>query len=154
MAKSLNRFEAIGNLGKDPITKFLPDGTAVANFSIACSESYKNKNTGEQVENTEWINCVAWRKLAEIIEKYLHKGSKVWIEGKYTTRKWQDKNGADQWTTEIVVSNMLMLDGKPASGAQNNPAQHASGNVNQPNPTYGGSAGQTPDPDFDQDIPF
>lgn len=145
MAKSLNRFEAIGNLGKDPTTKSLPDGTVVANFSIACSESYKNKNTGEQVENTEWINCVAWRKLAEIIEKYLHKGSKVWIEGKYTTRKWQDKNGADQWTTEIVVSNMLMLDGKPAGQSAGTGGYNAAQAASSPAPA---------DEEFDDPIPF
>jgi len=143
MAKSLNSCTFIGNLGKDPESRFLPDGTAVANFSIACSESYKDKNTGEQVEKTEWINCVAWRKLAEVIGKYLHKGSKVWIEGKFTTRKWQDKDGNDRWTTEIVVSNMLMLDGKPTAAGQgqaaSKPAQSAPAPV---------------DADFDDDFPF
>jgi len=148
MAKSLNSCTFIGNLGKDPEIRHTSQGDAVASFSIACSESYKNKNNGEQVEKTEWINCVAWRKLAEIIGEYLHKGSKVWIEGKMQTRKWEDKNGHDRWTTEIIVSNMLMLDGKPKDQNAGNNASSA----HQSRPESDNKP--VANDEFDDEIPF
>jgi len=152
MSKGINKVILIGNIGKDPEVKYMPNGNAVANITVATSESWKDKNTGEQVDKTEWHRVVFFRRLAEIVGEYLHKGSKVYIEGKLQTRKWQNKDGVDMYTTEIVAHEMQMLDGKPAT--KDDPAQHASGNRNQPNPTYGGSVGQQPDPDFDQDIPF
>ncbi len=101
----------IGNLGKDPEIRFTQSGDAVANFSIATSESWKDKS-GEQQTSTEWHNIVVWKRLAEICGEYLHKGSKVYIEGKLATKKWQDSNGNDRYTTEIVAREMKMLDSK------------------------------------------
>jgi single-strand DNA-binding protein len=101
----------IGNLGKDPELKYTQSGQAVATFSVAINEKWKNKD-GAWQEKTEWVNCVAWAKLAEICGEYLRKGSKVYVEGKLQTRKWQDQSGADRYTTEVVLSEMKMLDGK------------------------------------------
>ena len=111
MAGSVNKVILIGNLGKDPEVRYLEGGTAVANFSIATSETYKNKN-GELTTSTEWHNVVVWRKLAEITEKYLKKGNKIYIEGKLRTRSWQDQDGNTRYTTEIVADNLTMLGGK------------------------------------------
>jgi single-strand DNA-binding protein len=115
MAKSLNKWTGIGNLGADPESRFTPGGKAVTQFSVACSSSWKNAD-GETQENTEWVKCVAWDKLAEICNQYLNKGSKVYVEGRLQTRKWQDKEGNDRYTTEVVLSDMLMLDGKNSNG--------------------------------------
>lgn len=112
MAKGVNKAILIGNIGNDPEVKFMPNGGAVVNISIATSESWKDKNTGEQVDKTEWHQVVFFRKLAEIVGQYLKKGSKIYIEGKLQTRKWQDKNGADRYTTEIVANEMQMLDSR------------------------------------------
>ena len=154
----INKAIILGNLGQDPEVKYMPNGNAVANVTIATSESWKDKNTGEKVEKTEWHRVVFFRRLAEIVGEYLKKGSKVYIEGKLQTRKWQDKDGKDCYTTEIVAREMQMLDSRGQaenkSAATNNPAEHHSGAVEQKNPTYGGSAGQTPDPGFSDDIPF
>lgn len=109
----INKCIFIGNLGNDPETKFLPNGDAVTNISIAISETWKDKNTGEDKEKTEWIRIVAFKRLAEIMSEYLKKGSKVYIEGKMVTRKWQDQSGQDKYSTEIVASQMQMLDSKP-----------------------------------------
>lgn len=110
--KSLNCVMLIGNLGKDPEAKFLNDGTQVTNFSIACGESWKDKE-GNKQERTEWVNIVAWKKLAEICSEYLHKGSKVFVEGKLQTRSWDDKNsGVKRYMTEVVINDLVMLDGK------------------------------------------
>lgn len=100
----------IGNLGADPEVRHLQNGASVANFRIATSETYKDKTTGEKREQTEWHSIVAWRGLAEITEKYLRKGSKVYVEGKLRTRKWQDKDGVERYTTEIHADEMNMLD--------------------------------------------
>jgi len=145
MAKSLNKVMLIGNLGKDPESKFLPNGDAVCNFSIACGESWKDKNTGEKVEKTEWINIVAFRKLAEICGKWLTKGSKVYVEGKYQTRKWE-KDGVTHYSTEVLIHDMQMLGGMPnADGSQQAaPAQQQQQQA-APAPI---------DNDFDDDIPF
>jgi len=112
MARGLNKVQLIGYLGKDPENRFTANGKAVANFSIATSESWKDKD-GDQQEKTEWHNIVMFDKVAEIAEKYLKKGSRVYVEGKLQTRKWEDKEGKDRYTTEIVVNQLLMLDGKP-----------------------------------------
>lgn len=110
--KGVNRVILIGNLGKDPEIRYMPNGKAAASFSLATSESWKDKQSGEQKELTEWHRVVAYEKLAEIIGEYVKKGSKVYIEGKLRTRKWQNKEGQDVYTTEIIADEMQMLDGK------------------------------------------
>ena len=107
----VNKVILVGNLGKDPEVKYLDSGVAVANFSLATTESYKNKE-GERVSQTEWHNIVLWRGLAEVAEKYLKKGSSVYIEGKIKTRKWDDKDGKTRYNTEILADNMTMLGSK------------------------------------------
>lgn len=108
---SLNSCSFIGNLGKDPEVRYMTNGDAIANFSIGCNESWKDK-TGEKQEKTEWVRVSAFGKLAEIIGKYLVKGSQVYVSGKMQTRKWQDKDGSDRYTTEIVANEMKMLGGR------------------------------------------
>ena len=108
----VNKVILVGNLGKDPEVRHLDSGVAVANFSLATTESYKNKQ-GERVNQTEWHNIVLWRGLAEVAEKYLKKGSSIYIEGRIKTRKWEDKEGVTKYTTEILGDNMTMLGGKP-----------------------------------------
>lgn len=121
MAGSVNKVILIGNLGKDPEVRHLENGAVVANFSIATSETYTDRTTGDRRENTDWHNIVVWRGLAEVVEKYLRKGHKVYIEGKLKTRSWQDKEGNTRYTTEVVADEMTMLS-RPDS-AQNNAAQ-------------------------------
>ena len=111
---SLNKAILIGNLGKDPEVRAIPSGAKVANFSIATTESYTGKD-GNKVDKTEWHNIVMWRGLAEVAEKYLRKGSQVYIEGRLQTRSWDDQNGQKRYTTEIVADNMVML-GRPTGG--------------------------------------
>lgn len=147
---SVNKAILIGNIGKDPETRFMPDGKAVANFSIATSESWKDKSTGEKQEKTEWHNIAVYGRLAEIVGQYLRKGSSVYVEGRLQMRKWKDKNGQDRYTTEIVASEMRMLGGKNGGAtAENEPPQ-------QPQPTGNQSATQAPSASgaFDDDIPF
>ena len=112
MAKDLNRCEFIGRLGDDPTIRYTPDGKAVANISIACGESWVDKQTGEKKEKTEWVRIVAFNKLAEIIGEYLNKGSQIYISGKLQTRKWQDNNGDTKYTTEIIADQLQMLDSR------------------------------------------
>ncbi len=116
--RGVNKVILIGNLGKEPEVRFFPSGDAIANATIATTESWKDKQSGEQKEATEWHNVVFPGKLGEIAGKYLKKGSKVYVEGSLRTRKWQDKEGKDRYTTEIRVQDMQMLDGKqePESG--------------------------------------
>ena len=132
----VNKVIIVGNLGQDPEVKFMPSGEAVANISIATSETWKDKQTGEQKEKTEWHRVSMFGKLAEIAGEYLKKGSKVYIEGKLQTRKWQNAEGKDQYTTEVVLQGyngvMQMLDGKQ-QGAQA-PQQH----MNQAQQQHGG----------------
>lgn len=111
---SVNKWIGIGNVGKDPEMRYMPNGDAVANITVACSESWKDKSSGEKKESTEWVRVVFYRKLAEIVGQYLKKGSSVYIEGRIRTRKWQDKDGQDRYTTEIEATEMQMLGGKPA----------------------------------------
>ena len=113
----VNKVILIGNLGKDPEVRYLDSGVAVANFSLATTESYKNKE-GERVSQTEWHNVVLWRGLAEVAEKWLKKGSSVYIEGKIRNRKWEDKDGNTRYTTEILADNMTMLGKKDASSSE------------------------------------
>lgn len=108
--KSLNHCTFIGNLGKEPELSHTPSGIAVAKFSIACSEKWKDGD-GNQQEKTEWINLVAWRKLAEVCGQYLKKGSKVYVSGKFTTHSWE-KDGVKRYATEVVIDDLIMLDGK------------------------------------------
>ena len=110
----VNKVILVGNLGKDPEVRYLDNGVAVANFSLATSENYKNKQ-GERVSQTEWHNIVLWRGLAEVAEKYLKKGSSIYIEGKIKNRKWEDKDGNTRYNTEILGDNMTMLGAKPSS---------------------------------------
>jgi single-strand DNA-binding protein len=112
MARGVNKVILIGNLGQDPETKSLPSGSAVANITLATTEGWKDKQTGEKKEATEWHKVVFFDRLAEIAGQYLKKGSKVYVEGSLRTRKWQDKNGNDRYTTEIRATDMQMLDGK------------------------------------------
>lgn len=149
MSRGVNKVILIGNLGNEPEVKYLPSGDAVANVSLATSESWKDKKTGEAQERTEWHRVVFFGKLAEIVKQYLHKGSKVYIEGKLRTRKWQDKDGQDRYTTEIVVDiggSMQMLDGRP--GGDGAPAGGKSNGGSNPAPSAPSAA------PFDDDIPF
>jgi len=122
MAKDLNRCDFIGRLGRDPEIKYTQGGVAICNFSIAVSDSYQDKN-GVKQEKTEWINLMAWSKLAEICGQYLRKGSKIYASGRLQTRKWEDKNGDAKSTTEIVIADMQMLDSKPQGQQQSNEKQ-------------------------------
>lgn len=112
MARGVNKVILVGNLGNDPEIRYMPQGGAVANLSVATSESWKDKNTGEMKEQTEWHRVVIYQRLAEIAGEYLRKGSKVYLEGKLKTRKWTDKDNIERYTTEIVASEMQMLDGR------------------------------------------
>ena len=112
MASGVNKAIIVGNLGEDPKTSVLPQGGAVTNFSVATSESWKDKNTGQMQERTEWHKVVMFNRLAEVAGEYLSKGSKVYVEGKIQTRKWKDQSGQDRYTTEIVGNQMQMLDSK------------------------------------------
>jgi single-strand DNA-binding protein len=118
MSRGVNKVILVGNLGNDPETKHSASGSAITNLSIATSESWKDKQTGEPVEKTEWHRVVGFNRLAEIMGEYLRKGSKVYIEGQLQTRKWQDKEGGDRYTTEIVARDMQMLDSRADQGAQ------------------------------------
>ena len=113
---SVNKVILVGNLGKDPETRFMPNGDAVCNITVATSETWKDKNTGEKKEATEWHRVVFFRKLAEIASQYLRKGSQVYIEGSLKTRKWQDQSGQDRYTTEIVADEMKMLGSRTGGG--------------------------------------
>ena len=118
MAGSVNKVILIGNLGKDPEVRYLESGVAVANFPIATSETFKDKTSGERREVTDWHNIVLWRGLAEVSEKYLKKGMKVYIEGKLKTRSWTDENNQTRYTTEVVADQMTMLTSRADSGEQ------------------------------------
>ena len=143
MARGVNKVIVIGNLGQDPETRYMPSGSAVTNLRIATNESWKDKQTGEQKDRTEWHSVAMFGKLAEIAAEYLRKGSQVYIEGKLRTRKWQDKSGNDRYTTEIVADEMQMLGGRSGGGE---PATADPGTSSAP---------QRPSPDdFDDDIPF
>lgn len=153
MARGINKVILIGNLGKDPEVRYMPSGSAVTSITVATSESWKDKQSGEKQERTEWHNVVFFNRLAEIAGEYLKKGSKVYIEGSLRTRKWQDKNtGQDRYTTEIVANEMQMLDSKGGSGGGGGyqGGGSSSGGSSGPAPT-GGSQGFD---DFDDDIPF
>jgi single-strand DNA-binding protein len=132
----INKVILLGNLGKDPEIRYLEGGTAVANFTLATSENYKDKTSGERKTITEWHNVVLWRGLAEITEKYLKKGNQIYIEGKLRTRQWQDKDGNTRYTTEIVAENMQMIgrkDDNASSSASDSSAIPPSPEIGQDN---------------------
>ena len=152
MAKGINKVILIGNLGQDPEVRYMPNGNAVANVTLATSESWKDKSTGENQERTEWHRVVFFRRLGEIVGEYCKKGSKIYVEGRLQTRKWQDKNGQDRYTTEIVADQMQMLDSRGGGGSASfdggRPAQQSASAPSSPAPA------PAPDADFDDDIPF
>jgi single-strand DNA-binding protein len=151
MARGINKVILVGNLGRDPEIKYTASGGAVANLTIATSESWNDKQTGEKVEKTEWHRVVAFQRLAEIMGEYLKKGSQVYIEGKLQTRKWQDQNGQDRYTTEIVANDMQMLGGRADSAGQ---GQSGGGGFRKP-ASQQESSQPAYDNDFaDDDIPF
>lgn len=123
MARGVNKVIIIGNVGQDPDVKYMPSGGAVTNISVATSETWKDKNTGQPQERTEWHRIVFYNRLGEIAGEYLKKGSKVYIEGSLRTRKWQAQDGSDRYTTEIVANEMQMLDGRPDTGAGHQSSQ-------------------------------
>jgi len=122
--RSLNEVKLIGNLGRDPETKTFDDGNSTTTFSVATSESWKDKATGEKKEKTEWHRCVCWRQIATIASNYLKKGSKVYVSGSLQTRQYTDKSGVEKYSTEIVVRDMIMLDGR-SEGQESQPTQTA-----------------------------
>lgn len=124
---SLNRCEFIGNLGRDPEIKTTPAGKKVANFSIACTESWKDQS-GQKQEKTEWINIVVWDKLAEVVERFVKKGSKVFVSGKFQTRSWDDvESGKKRYATEVLLHELIMLDGKKAEAGEGGSAPAGAG---------------------------
>ena len=147
-ARGVNKVIIVGNLGADPDTRYMPSGSAVTNLSVATNESWKDKQTGEQKDRTEWHRVAMFGRLAEIAAEYLRKGSQVYIEGKLRTRKWQDQQGNDRYTTEIIADEMQMLGGRGGAGA---PAMGDSGPP--PGPSSQGGGGQD-NGGFDDDIPF
>jgi single-strand DNA-binding protein len=153
MARGVNKVILIGNLGKDPQQRAMPSGKAVVNLSLATTDQWRDKQTGENKEATEWHNLVMFDRLAEIAAEYLRKGSQIYVEGRIRTRKWQDKEGQDRYTTEIVCNEMQMLGGRGQSGAgagagatQDRAPQH------QPEKAQSEAAGVAES--FDDDIPF
>jgi single-strand DNA-binding protein len=172
MARGINKVILVGNLGNDPETRYMPSGGAVTNISVATSESWKDKQTGQPQERTEWHRVVFFNRLAEIAGEYLKKGSKVYVEGSLRTRKWQDQSGQDKYTTEIVGGEMQMLDSRggggqmgggmggdpgyaeapPSAGGSSAPQQQGQQQGQAPAAQPGAPAGNFDD--FDDDIPF
>ncbi|MEE4660583.1 MAG: single-stranded DNA-binding protein [Halieaceae bacterium] len=162
MARGINKVILVGNLGADPETRYTQSGAAVTNVSLATSETWKDKQTGQPQERTEWHRVVFFNRLAEIAGEYLRKGSKVYVEGSLRTRKWQDQGGQDRYTTEIVANEMQMLDsrgmgeggGYPDQNYNQAPPQQqaASSGMGSPGPDAAPSGGSFDD--FDDDIPF
>lgn len=146
MARGVNKVILIGNIGKDPETRYAANGGAITNLTLATSDQWKDKDSGEQKERTEWHRVSIFGKLAEIAGEYLKKGSKVYIEGSLRTRKWQDQSGQDRYTTEIVASTMQMLDGVSSNGVpQPGTTQPRNPPPSQPDMAFD---------QFDDDIPF
>jgi len=151
MARGINKVILIGNLGRDPETKYSQSGSPVTNFSVATTESWRDRNSGEQQERTEWHNVVCFARLAEIAGEYLRKGSKVYIEGSLRTSSWEAQDGQKRYRTEVMARDMQMLDSRGSSNAaptgfeSSEPAAAAAA---------GGNAPTQPDANFDDDIPF
>lgn len=147
MAKSVNKVILLGNVGRDPEIKVIGNGTKVANFSIACTESWKDQS-GQRQEKTEWVNCVAWRGTAELVEKYVKKGDKLYLEGKLQTRSWDDTNGGGKrYATEVVVSEVVFAGGN--QGGQGGRGGHGGDDLGE----LAGNGGFTP-AGADDDLPF
>ena len=145
MARGVNKVILVGNCGQDPETRYSANGVAITNINVATTDSWKDKQTGQMQERTEWHRVVFFRRLAEIAGEYLKKGSKVYIEGKLQTRKWQDKEGNDRYTTEVVANEMQMLDSRGGSTSYNQDETPTAQPMSQE---------PTPAGDFDDDIPF
>jgi len=156
MARGVNKVIIVGNLGKDPETRYMPSGSAVTNLRIATTEAWKDKQTGEAQERTEWHSVAMFGRLAEIAAEYLRKGSQVYIEGKLRTRKWQDKEGKDRYTTEIVADEMQMLGSKGGGAGAGASAPAAASGSSQQRPAAVNDSVDSGGPpgDFDDDIPF
>lgn len=160
MARGVNKVILVGNLGADPDTRYTANGAAISNLSVATSRSWRDKQSNEMREETEWHRAVLFGRLGEIAAEYLRKGSKIYLEGRLQTRKWQDKQGQDRWTTEIVAEEMQMLDSRGGGGSApfegggggGRPQQRPPGGQNPGNNP--GPAGPAPADDFDDDIPF
>ncbi len=159
MARGVNKVILIGNLGADPETRAMPSGSTVANLRIATSESWRDKQSGEQQERTEWHRVALFGRLAEIASEYLRKGSQVYIEGSLRTRKWQDKQGNERYSTEIIGNELQMLGGRGAgagggaAGAPGAGSGTGGGRDPFPDPAPSGGGGERAE-DFDDDIPF
>lgn len=165
MARGVNKVILVGNLGKDPEVRYTANSTAVANVTIATSEQWKDKQSGQTQERTEWHTVVFYNRLAEIVGEYLKKGSQIYVEGSLRTRKWQDKEGKDRYTTEIIASEMQMLGGRGAGGGgtaeysqeYSGGSRSSSGGGSKGGDFGGGGkapAGGSNFDDFDDDIPF
>lgn len=154
MARGVNKVILVGNLGKDPEIKYTASGAAIANLTIATSDSWNDKQTGEKVEKTEWHRVVAFQRLAEIMGEYLRKGSQVYIEGKLQTRKWQDQNGQDRWTTEVVANDMQMLGGRGGDAGGQSQGGGGGGFRNPPQPQKAEAQPAFENDFADDDIPF
>jgi single-strand DNA-binding protein len=165
MARGINKVILIGNLGADPETRAMPSGTTVANLRVATSESWRDKQTGEQQERTEWHRVALFGRLAEVAGEYLRKGSQVYIEGSLRTRKWQDKQGNERYSTEIVGNDLQMLGGRGGGGAGagggaggSGVAEHGGRGSGGAAPAFAeesaGSGGSSRSEEFDDDIPF
>jgi len=157
MSRGINKVILIGNLGADPEVRYSPSGSAVANLRLATTDSWRDRQSGEQQERTEWHRVVMFGKLGEIAGEYLHKGSKVYIEGRLQTRKWQGQDGQDRYTTEIVANDMQMLDsrgsGTAAYDSQPPAASRAPAEPDRPAAPKPATVSAPPD-DFEDDIPF
>ena len=149
MARGINKVILIGNLGADPETRHTAGGNAVTNLRVATSESWRDKQTGEQRENTEWHNVVLFGRLGEVAGEYLRKGSKVYLEGRLQTRKWQDRDGNDRWTTEVIANDMQMLDTRGGSAPMDDDR-----NSYGRSPSSQSAAGSGPADNLEDDIPF
>lgn len=160
----INQVTVVGNVGKDPEIRYLPDGAAVCNVSVATSETWKDKSTGERKENTEWHRIVMYGKTAEIAGEYVKKGSQIGVQGKLKTRKWQDQSGADRYTTEIVCDQLTLLGSRQSGGAQQDDGGFDQGKQQAPQQTphqqakQDGYQPQRSSPqstdDLDDEIPF
>ena len=150
MSRGVNKVILLGRLGKDPEVRYTQGGTAIANVSLATSEAWKDKQTGDMQERTEWHNLVFFARLAEIAGEYLQKGSQVYVEGSLRTRKWQDKSGQDRYTTEIVVKELQMLGNRGDSQQSGRPSKAAGSSERR----QAESVGAGDNDDFDDDIPF
>lgn len=149
MSRGVNKFIGLGNLGNDPELKFLPNGSAVVNFTLATSESWKDKESGQNVEKTEWHRCTAFGRLAEIIGEYSRKGSKVYVEGALRTRMWE-KDGQKHYTTEIILKEFQMLDSRGEGAGSQSSAPQQQQQQSQPQQNTNNQNTQ----DFNEDIPF